>query len=211
MGVTTPDCQQLDAAAARRRPAAREADRFCVIDPPTWGAMLGHARSTPGVEVGGILLGEVCRDERDVPYLFVDGHGPALAAESASSSVTFTAEAWASIHAHIDRERPGAAIVGWYHTHPNFGIFLSEMDLFIQRHFFDAPHHVAVVIDPVRDESGAFVWREGECFREAVQVDGGAVGTTPAAVADTIGAKHVAIAASVATAVVAAALLLGRR
>ena len=38
-------------------------------------------------------------------------------------------------NASLEREHPGLKIVGWYHTHPGFGVEFSEMDLFIQRIF----------------------------------------------------------------------------
>lgn len=219
MELTVPDCRAIDAAAARARPtvAPRAGDLFCVIDPAIWRAMLAHAASVKGREVGGVLLGEVCVDGAGPPYLFIDGHVPALAAASATASVTFTADAWTAIHDYIDRERPGASIVGWYHTHPNFGIFLSEMDLFIQRHFFNAPHQVAIVIDPVRGESGAFVWHKGEATREPVHVDemGHVEEVAPIVPAshpsDIIRPRSIAIAAAIAAAVVVAAVILGRR
>ena len=34
-------------------------------------------------------------------------------------------------------------IVGWYHTHPGFGVEFSEMDLFIQQNFFGGPAQIA--------------------------------------------------------------------
>jgi len=55
--------------------------------------------------------------------------------------------------------------VGWYHSHPNFGIFLSEHDHFIQRNFFSQPWQVAVMVDPVRREMGCFGWDEGRVTR----------------------------------------------
>lgn len=210
MDVIAPDCRNADATAAPIRPVEGRGG-FCVVESAVWRAILAHAKSARSTEVGGIVLGSVCRDDAGELYVLVDGHVPALAATSASASVTFTADAWASIHAHIDRERPGAAIVGWYHTHPNFGIFLSEMDLFIQRHFFDAPHHVAIVIDPVRDESGAFVWRAGTCVKEAIYVEETSPATAAPVPADTIRAKPVAIALSIAAAIVAAALMFRGR
>jgi hypothetical protein len=39
--------------------------------------------------------------------------------------------------------------VGWYHTHPGFGVEFSEMDLFIQRNFFSGPTQIALVTDPL--------------------------------------------------------------
>ena len=43
-------------------------------------------------------------------------------------------------------------IVGWWHSHPNFGCFLSPVDLHTQEYFFPESYQVALVIDPIRDE-----------------------------------------------------------
>ncbi len=43
-------------------------------------------------------------------------------------------------------------IVGWWHSHPNFGCFLSPTDLHTQEYFFPESYQVALVIDPIRDE-----------------------------------------------------------
>ena len=53
-------------------------------------------------------------------------------------------------------------IVGWYHSHPNFGIFLSDRDCFIQEHFFNGPGQIAYVVDPVNGVEGVFAWRDGK-------------------------------------------------
>ena len=137
-------------------------DAFDVVIPASaWDEMQRHARVRLDVEVGGVLVGRPVTSETGKPYLLVEAGIPALAAESRQTNITFTAEAWTHIHQMIDRDHPGAAIVGWYHTHPSFGIFLSEMDLFIQHHFFDLPHQVAIVIDPVANTHGCFIWRSG--------------------------------------------------
>ena len=43
-------------------------------------------------------------------------------------------------------------IVGWWHSHPNFGCFLSSIDLLTQKSFFYKSYQVALVVDPVRNE-----------------------------------------------------------
>ena len=67
-----------------------------------------------------------------------------------------------------DRLHPELDIVGWYHTHPDFGIFLSSHDLFIHRHFFAQTLQVAYVVDPIRQTRGFFQWRDSAL----VQVSG---------------------------------------
>ncbi|MFX1325408.1 MAG: Mov34/MPN/PAD-1 family protein [Promethearchaeota archaeon] len=43
-------------------------------------------------------------------------------------------------------------IIGWWHSHPNFGCFLSSTDLLTQKSFFHKLYQVALVLDPVRNE-----------------------------------------------------------
>jgi hypothetical protein len=64
-----------------------------------------------------------------------------------------------------DSQYPEKRIVGWYHSHPGFGIFLSEHDLFIHKNFFSDPNQVAWVFDPHSDEEGCFVWEDREIVR----------------------------------------------
>lgn len=120
-----------------------------------------HVFSSLNAEVGGVLVGRL----RDDGSPLVTGIVPALEAEGGRSRVTFTHDAWATIHATIDREHPGEEILGWYHSHPGFGIFLSEHDLFIHRNFFSRPEQIAIVVDPHAGSEGLFVWRGGEVVK----------------------------------------------
>jgi len=47
-------------------------------------------------------------------------------------------------------------IVGWWHSHPDFGCFLSSTDLHTQEFFFPESFQVALVVDPVRNETKFF-------------------------------------------------------
>ena len=76
--------------------------------------------------------------------------------DQGGAHVTFTQDTWEHIYQIKDRDFPDKKIVGWYHSHPGFGIFLSDHDLFIHRNFFSAPHQVAWVYDPHSDEEGCF-------------------------------------------------------
>ncbi len=125
-----------------------------------------HGQSNTKVEVCGVLVGRVYRDSAGT-YLLVDA---CIAGEAAShaANVTFTGATWSKIHDEMDRLYPEERIVGWYHTHPAFGIFLSEMDVFIQANFFNLPWQVAMVYDPIGGDEGTFVWRNGMPTREPV-------------------------------------------
>jgi proteasome lid subunit RPN8/RPN11 len=120
-----------------------------------------HVFSSLEAEVGGVLVGRL----RDDGSPLITNTIPALEADGARARVTFTHEAWSTIHASLDRDHPGEEILGWYHSHPGFGIFLSEHDLFIHRNFFGRAEQIAIVVDPHAGSEGLFVWREGEIVK----------------------------------------------
>lgn len=129
-----------------------------------------HGRDHNDVEICGVLVGNVYTDALG-PYLYITHAIRGDAASSHAAQVTFTAETWQHIQDVMDREHTGAKIVGWYHTHPGFDIFLSGMDLFIQDNFFNLPWQVAFVYDPIGEKEGLFVWRNGKSEKEAFLVE----------------------------------------
>ena len=121
-----------------------------------------HALRDTGVELGGILLGKECVDDRSgEPFVWVTEALEAKHFENTQASFTYTHDSWEEINRERDRLHPGLDIVGWYHTHPDFGVFLSGHDRFIHEHFFAQPLQVAYVVDPVRQTRGFFRWRGG--------------------------------------------------
>jgi proteasome lid subunit RPN8/RPN11 len=129
-----------------------------------------HGHASPGVEVCGVLVGNVYRDDAG-PFLYVEASIRGEHAGSQDAQVTFTADTWTHVQDEMDRHHPDRRVLGWYHTHPGFGIFLSGMDLFIQENFFGLPWQVAFVYDPVGGDEGVFVWREGNPVRESFLVE----------------------------------------
>lgn len=117
-----------------------------------YAELVAHAKDSVDAEVGGVLVGESCEDDEG-PFLEVQAVLRAMAAREARAHVTFTHETWTQIHATLDREYPKLAIVGWYHTHPGFGVEFSAMDLFIQQNFFSGPTQIAFLTDPLGGET----------------------------------------------------------
>lgn len=113
-----------------------------------------HVKSVTDREVGGVLVGTVGDGSADSTQIIAAI--PALKAVGASANVTFTHDVWDEALQIVDRDHPGKRIVGWYHSHPDFGVFLSEYDLFIHRNFFPLPGMMALVVDPIRGEAGWF-------------------------------------------------------
>lgn len=121
-----------------------------------------HAGSDPDVELGGVLLGGQFEDQDGNPFVLVLDSLRAEHYESSGSHFKFTHDTWTQISRQRDEFSDDLLMVGWYHTHPNLGVFLSGMDRFICKNFFNRPLDVALVLDPVRGDRGWFYWGGGE-------------------------------------------------
>lgn len=139
-----------------------------------------HGRSVENTEICGVLVGNVYRDSYGA-FLYVESSIRGEYASNQSCNVTFTAETWNHIQGVMEREHAERKILGWYHTHPGFGIFLSDMDLFIHGNFFNLPWQVAFVYDPHSGEEGLFLWEAGKTRRDAYLREEDQPAETPAA------------------------------
>ena len=126
--------------------------------------MREHGATDTTRECGGVMIGQKLEGEAG-PLVLVEAVIAGMYTDQQRGSVTFTHETWEQINEEKDQKYPGLRIVGWYHTHPGFGIFLSEYDKFIQRNFFNLPWNVAFVLDPRSGETGAFGWQEDQIVR----------------------------------------------
>ncbi len=132
-----------------------------LIDEPAFRSAQAHALGSLNHEVAGVLVGPPPEKQPDGRYVvhIIDSiiakhtvmHG---------ASVTYTPESWRYVNDKLRERYPDetAVIVGWYHTHPGFGIFLSGMDQFIHQNFFTQIWHTALVLDPIAKRSGFFCW-----------------------------------------------------
>lgn len=116
-----------------------------------------HVFSSPDAEVAGVLVGPPSKSGP----IIVSGRIEASDADNQLASVTFTHESWSAIYEDLEKNHDGMEIVGWYHSHPGFGIFLSDHDLFIHQNFFSGERQVAFVVDPLSAEEGIFGWDGG--------------------------------------------------
>lgn len=165
-----------------------------------------HAYSNLKAEVGGMLFGKIDDEGNTV----VIGSIPALTAAAEQISLTFTHDVWADILSKGEAQFPGEAIVGWYHTHPSFGLFLSDYDEFIQRNFFGKTGQIALVIDPIAGEMGWFSRSEMDKIN-MVYKEKTKIGPKSATPVEAYGAKSpmIKILTHGAVAVVSAALAFG--
>ena len=116
-----------------------------------------HSVSDMKNEVGGILIGQWCVDENREQFIVVEHALPARYTRQGSVYLTFTQESLVDIHDQMDTNYKGQKIVGWYHTHPSMGVFLSHYDTWLHRNFFPEPWQVALVVEPVSAAGGFFI------------------------------------------------------
>ncbi len=114
------------------------------------------------LEMGGVLVGHVDDNGANIAvtgffpdqieetpgYCMFDGKWMAIAAAACDHA-----------NSTIEGEGPQIRVIGWIHTHPDIGIFLSGTDIKTFRQLRDqCPERrfVAVVVDPLRNEHGVF-------------------------------------------------------
>jgi proteasome lid subunit RPN8/RPN11 len=163
--MTGLDIRALDEKELRTKPFPKVKQDFRVyIGEAAFDAAVARGDADTTREVGGVLVGEVLRDA-DGPYLLVEATIDALHAEEKGAELTFTHSTWEHIHKEMDSRFAGKKVVGWYHTHPGFGVFLSDRDQFIHKSFFNLPFQVALVYDPKSRAHGVFGWHANETWR----------------------------------------------
>jgi 26S proteasome regulatory subunit N11 len=139
-------------------PSKKEKDSLLVfMQESCLNTIKQHAANDILREQAGILCGQAFLDS-DQLYVDITSVFPANTINS-SAHFSFHEASWENIWSQLEN---GAPIVGWYHTHPGLGVFLSSTDLRTQKLYFAAPWQVAVVIDPVSSQFGFFSGAEGE-------------------------------------------------
>ena len=139
------------------------------VSQPAYSRICVHSVSDLKNEVGGHPGGTVVPGENHEQFVVVEHALPARHTRQGSVYLTFTQDSLVDIHDQIDTNYKGQKIVGWYHTHPGMGIFLSHYDTWLHRNFFPEPWQVALVVEPVSATGGFFVrQRQGSAGSDAV-------------------------------------------
>ncbi|XP_002129245.2 COP9 signalosome complex subunit 5-like [Ciona intestinalis] len=117
--------------------------------------MVMHARSGGNLEVMGLMLGKVDGENMIVMDVF------ALPVEGTETRVNAQAAAYEYMAAYIDSAKQVGRLenaIGWYHSHPGYGCWLSGIDVGTQllNQQFQEPF-LAIVVDPTRTISAGKV------------------------------------------------------
>ncbi|CZT46869.1 probable multidrug resistance protein [Rhynchosporium secalis] len=116
--------------------------------------MLRHGRAGVPMEVMGLMLGEFVDDftVRVVDVFAMPQSGTGVSVEAVDP--VFQTKMMDMLR---QTGRP-ETVVGWYHSHPGFGCWLSSVDINTQQSFEQlTPRAVAVVVDPIQSVKGKVV------------------------------------------------------
>lgn len=105
-------------------------------------------------EIIGLLVGKAYQ-YTGKQYVVITGY---LYSEQIESSPIFTQVidgAIGEMSMKREKEYPDSIIAGWWHSHPDLGVFLSSVDIATME-MYDKAFHVALVVDPIRGERAFF-------------------------------------------------------
>jgi proteasome lid subunit RPN8/RPN11 len=117
-----------------------------------------HSSTDLANEVGGWLLGKCRVDKKSgEQFIVIDTILPAQHTQQGSAFLTFTQESQVALLNHLHENYANKDLVGWFHTHPRMGVFLSSYDTWLHDNFFPEPWQVALVIEPFSKSGGFFI------------------------------------------------------
>lgn len=109
-------------------------------------------------EIMGLILGTVYNDEEG-EYSVADGTATTKL-ESTNVSVRFDPDSLEDLFTSIDENESGT-VVGWYHSHPGFGCYLSTIDIKTHSDIFGEGIGFSVVLDPSDETLMVFTVEDG--------------------------------------------------
>lgn len=117
------------------------------IYPLALGKIIKHAINNLEREVAGLLVGKHLK-KNDILEVWDAITGDQ---KSTQGFVYLEEDTIAAAADWILRNRPGLYIVGWYHSHPGFSVFLSAIDIETQKMYQRMfPKAIALVVDPLK-------------------------------------------------------------
>jgi proteasome lid subunit RPN8/RPN11 len=116
------------------------------------------------LEAMGLLVGKVYQYKGE-NYVLVEDYLTGLL-QASSVSVKFNEETLGFLASKIEDR----IVVGWAHSHPGYGCFMSSTDIKTQKSYFSKPFNIAGVFDPTRKEGSKMLKRfyklDGEGYKE---------------------------------------------
>jgi proteasome lid subunit RPN8/RPN11 len=124
-------------------------------------ALVAHCehQARTGLEALGFLSGSVFSWKGKTYTVVRDALTAPL--EATAVHVRFDRTGFVGLFSQLDKLDYDYIIVGWYHSHPGYGCFMSDTDQQTQMAGFSERFHVALVVDPVKKQMMAFRMARG--------------------------------------------------
>ncbi len=103
-------------------------------------------------EVGGYVVGYPLRERASRALVTYVDEAIEAQYDSTPTFVTLHAESFLE----VERVRGDRILVGWYHSHPRLGIFLSGTDVQNFRLYHSDAYQLAIVVDPSKTKAQDF-------------------------------------------------------
>lgn len=113
-------------------------------------------------EIGGFLLGSYTFYEAEGTYEVTFEEFVPIASENISRyELEFSTASIVKELGDAQDSFPNLSLIGWFHTHPGHGLFLSTPDLKLHRGFFSERYQIAMEIDSLSGQldTGFFSWK----------------------------------------------------
>ena len=105
-------------------------------------------------ETMGVMIGRIYRDDEGEYAVSHRTITSDLVADS--THVRFDMDSMEKLIDGIDGMASDERVIGWYHSHLDYGVFMSETDVRTQHSLFGESMGFALVIDPLRGEFAVF-------------------------------------------------------
>ncbi|HEY6092079.1 MAG TPA: hypothetical protein VIV83_08825, partial [Gemmatimonadales bacterium] len=108
-------------------------------------ALQDHLKSSPTQAIFGFLIGDVYRDpETGVLYVLIDKTLKLSQPIYGDKTEVVVGRLWDRMQEQLTKAN--ATLLGWYHSHPGQGGFLTAHDVETHDKYFTDPWHVAVLV-----------------------------------------------------------------
>ncbi|OWY25472.1 hypothetical protein C7N43_19960 [Sphingobacteriales bacterium UPWRP_1] len=120
-----------------------------------------HAGTDNSNEVGGALLGYYAQHNEQQFLLITDVLNQPTQYFASQLMIKFTTTFYTDLENFLQQVNaiyPQVIRLGLYHTHPNYGIFMSKTDIADFKRTHRELHHIVLIADPIQLEDGVFYW-----------------------------------------------------
>uniref|UniRef100_A0A0N5A1I2 MPN domain-containing protein n=1 Tax=Parastrongyloides trichosuri TaxID=131310 RepID=A0A0N5A1I2_PARTI len=133
------------------RPNQPDTSESVYVTPLATMKMLKHAKAGIPMEVMGLLLGQFIDD---YTIVVTDVFGMPQKASTATVECIDPAYQLEMLE-KLKITKRNDEVVGWYHSHPGYGCWLSRVDINTQKSFESLnPRSIAIVVDPIQSVRG---------------------------------------------------------